>query len=43
MSTAFAIAMANAADAVKRAAQAVTLPNDEDGLAAAIDRYVLDG
>jgi Cof subfamily protein (haloacid dehalogenase superfamily) len=38
----FAVAMGNAADAVKRAAQAVTLSNDEDGLAAAIERYVLD-
>jgi len=32
----------NAADAVKRAAQAVTLSNDEDGVAAAIERYVLN-
>ena len=39
----FAVAMGNAADTVKRAAQAVTLSNDEDGLAAAIERYVLDG
>jgi len=38
----FAVAMGNAADAVKRAAQAVTLSNDEDGVAAAIERYVLD-
>jgi hydroxymethylpyrimidine pyrophosphatase-like HAD family hydrolase len=35
--------MANAGDAVRRAAQAVTLSNDEDGMAAAIERYVLDG
>jgi Cof subfamily protein (haloacid dehalogenase superfamily) len=39
----FAVAMGNAADAVKRAAQAVTLSNDEDGVAAAIERHVLDG
>jgi Cof subfamily protein (haloacid dehalogenase superfamily) len=38
----FAVAMGNAADAVKRAAQAVTLSNDQDGFAAAIERYVLD-
>ena len=38
----FAVAMGNAADAVKQAAQAVTLSNDEDGFAAAIERYVLD-
>lgn len=38
----FAVAMGNAADAVKRAAQAITLSNDEDGVAAAIERYVLD-
>ena len=37
----FAVAMGNAADAVKQAAQAVTLSNDEDGFAAAIERYVL--
>jgi Cof subfamily protein (haloacid dehalogenase superfamily) len=39
----FAVAMGNAADVVKRAAQAVTLSNDEDGVAAAIERHVLDG
>lgn len=39
----FAVAMGNAADEVKQAAQAVTLSNDEDGFAAAIERYVLDG
>jgi Cof subfamily protein (haloacid dehalogenase superfamily) len=39
----FAVAMGNAADAVKRAAQATTLSNDEDGVAAAIERYVLGG
>ena len=38
----FAVAMGNAAEAVKRAAQATTLSNDEDGVAAAIERYVLD-
>ena len=38
----FAVAMGNASDVVKRAAQAVTLSNDEDGFAAAIERYVLD-
>lgn len=36
----FAVAMGNAAEAVKQAAQAVTLSNDEDGFAAAIERYV---
>jgi len=36
----FAIAMGNAPDEVKHAAQAVTLSNEEDGFAAAIDRYV---
>ncbi len=38
----FAVAMGNATDEVKRAAQAVTLSNDEDGFALAIERYVLD-
>jgi Cof subfamily protein (haloacid dehalogenase superfamily) len=37
----FAVAMGNAADTVKRAAQATTLSNDEDGFAIAIERYVL--
>ena len=36
----FAVAMGNASDAVKRAAQAVTLSNDEDGFATAIERHV---
>jgi Cof subfamily protein (haloacid dehalogenase superfamily) len=36
-----AIAMANATPDVKALAQAVTLSNDEDGFAAAIDRYIL--
>ena len=37
----FAVAMGNATDAVKRVADATTLSNDEDGFAAAIERYVL--
>lgn len=36
----FAVAMGNASEAVKRAAHATTLSNDEEGFAAAIDRYV---
>ena len=36
----FAVAMGNASEAVKQAANAVTLSNDEDGFAAAIERYV---
>jgi hydroxymethylpyrimidine pyrophosphatase-like HAD family hydrolase len=36
----FAVAMGNAGDSVKRAADATTLSNDEDGFAAAIERYV---
>jgi Cof subfamily protein (haloacid dehalogenase superfamily) len=36
----FAVAMGNATEAVKRAADATTLANDQDGFAAAIDRYV---
>jgi hypothetical protein len=36
----FAVAMGNATDEVKRAAQGTTLSNDEDGFAAAIARYV---
>jgi Cof subfamily protein (haloacid dehalogenase superfamily) len=39
----FAVAMGNATEAVKRAAQATTLSNDEDGVAAAIERYVFGG
>ncbi|HEY2539709.1 MAG TPA: Cof-type HAD-IIB family hydrolase [Stellaceae bacterium] len=39
----FAIAMGNATPEIKALAQAVTLPNDEDGFAAAIDRYILGG
>ena len=38
----FAVAMGNGADSVKRAAQATTLSNDEDGFAVAIERYVLE-
>jgi Cof subfamily protein (haloacid dehalogenase superfamily) len=37
----FAVAMGNAADAVKRVADATTLSNDEDGFAVAIERHVL--
>jgi HAD superfamily hydrolase (TIGR01484 family) len=37
----FAVAMGNAAEAVKRVADATTLSNDEDGVAVAIERYVL--
>lgn len=36
----FAVAMGNAGEEVKRAAQATTLSNDDDGFAAAIERYV---
>jgi Cof subfamily protein (haloacid dehalogenase superfamily) len=36
----FAVAMGNAPDEVKRAAQATTLSNEEDGFAVAIERYV---
>jgi Cof subfamily protein (haloacid dehalogenase superfamily) len=39
----FAVAMGNASEAVKQAAHATTLSNDEDGFAAAIERYVLGG
>lgn len=37
----FAIAMGNATPEVKSLAQAITSSNDEDGFAAAIDRYIL--
>jgi Cof subfamily protein (haloacid dehalogenase superfamily) len=37
----FAIAMGNATPQVKALAHAITLTNDEDGFAAAIDRYIL--
>ena len=36
----FGVAMGNASEAVKQVAAAVTLSNDEDGFATAIDRYV---
>lgn len=39
----FAIAMGNASAEIKAAAQAQTLPNDRNGFAAAIERYILDG
>ena len=39
----FAVAMGNATDEVKRVAQGTTLSNEEDGFAAAIDRYVFGG
>ena len=39
----FAVAMGNASDAVKRAADATTLSNEEDGFAIAIERYVFGG
>jgi len=39
----FGVAMGNASEAVKRAAQALTLSNDEDGFAAAIERHVFGG
>lgn len=37
----FGVAMANAVDAAKEAADAVTCSNDEDGVAKAIEKYVL--
>ena len=37
----FSIAMGNASDAVKGAASASTLANDEDGFAAAVERLIL--
>jgi hydroxymethylpyrimidine pyrophosphatase-like HAD family hydrolase len=37
----FSVAMGNASEAVKQVAGGVTLSNDEDGFAAAIERYVL--
>jgi Cof subfamily protein (haloacid dehalogenase superfamily) len=39
----FAVAMGNATDEVKRAAQATTVSNEEDGFAVAIERYVFGG
>ena len=40
---AFTIAMGNATPEIKARADAVTLGNDEDGFAVAIERYVLGG
>lgn len=37
----FSIAMGNASDAVQRAAQAVTLTNEQDGFAEAVERLIL--
>jgi len=37
----FSIAMGNASDAVKSQAHETTLPNDEDGFAAAVERLIL--
>lgn len=37
----FSIAMGNASDAVKQAARAVTLTNDQDGFADAVERLIL--
>ncbi len=37
----FSIAMGNASDAVKHEARETTSSNDEDGFAAAIERFVL--
>jgi HAD superfamily hydrolase (TIGR01484 family) len=39
----FGVAMGNASGAVKQSAQAMTLSNEEDGFAAAIERYVFGG
>jgi len=39
--TGFSIAMGNANDAVKREARETTLTNDEDGFAAAVERFIL--
>lgn len=36
------VAMGNAIDEIKAAAQAITAPNSEDGVAQAIEKYVLD-
>lgn len=36
------VAMANAVDSVKKAADYVTLANDEDGVAAALHKFILD-
>lgn len=39
----FSIAMGNASDWVKKQAEVVTVSNEEDGFAAAIEKYVLGG
>jgi hydroxymethylpyrimidine pyrophosphatase-like HAD family hydrolase len=39
--TGFSIAMGNATPDVKRLADAATLANDEDGFAAAVERFIL--
>ena len=39
--SAFSIAMGNAGDAVKREAKETTVSNDEDGFAAAVERFIL--
>jgi len=38
----FSVAMGNASDEIKAAADTVTLSNDEDGVACAIEKYVLN-
>ena len=38
----FGVAMANAVDEVKRAADVITASNDEEGVAEAIEKYVLN-
>ncbi len=39
----WAVAMGNASEQVKKSADYVTLTNDEDGLAAAVEQFVLKG
>jgi hydroxymethylpyrimidine pyrophosphatase-like HAD family hydrolase len=39
----FSIAMGNASDEVKKQAQVSTTSNEEDGFAAAMEKYVLGG
>jgi hypothetical protein len=39
--SAFSVAMGNASDAVKAEAHEATLSNDEDGFAAAVERFIL--
>ena len=38
----FGVAMANGADEVKEVADYITLSNEEDGVAAAIEKFVLN-